>query len=109
MTTLPTTTGDTTSRRSLLRVAGLTGLVTAGAAVSGAVGGPGAVAAPLPAARGAASSSVDVAATVAELVARKAKKLADGALAQLLGHAEAGDGAARLVRYDAGSTAEPNG
>jgi hypothetical protein len=50
-----------------------------------------------------------VATTVAELLGRRARTLHDGAVAQLLGHATPGDGAGRLVRYDARSTAEPNG
>jgi len=112
MTTTPTTEAPEArepgipSRRALLRVAGLTGLVAAGAAA----GASSASAAPLVSATAdKPDAEVVVAPTVAALVAWRAKKIDDGTVAQLLGHAEPGDGAARLVRYDAGSTAEPNG
>ncbi|MBD5785468.1 peptidase C14 [Cellulosimicrobium terreum] len=113
--TLETTTTDsahpTPSRRSLLRVAGIASL----AAGAVALGDGAAQAAPLAGAPLVAKKDdkpddeVLVAATVDELTGWRAKKLDDGAVAQLLGHAAAGDGAARLVRYDARSTAEPNG
>ncbi|MFE7407035.1 peptidase C14 [Isoptericola sp. NPDC057559] len=113
MTTTPTTpTTEATevpSRRALLRVAGIGGLVVAGAAA----GTTAASAAPLAAAKAdkadKPATDVVVATTVAQLVGWQAKKLDDGTVAQLLGHAKAGDGAARLVRYDARSTARPNG
>ncbi|MFJ2518493.1 peptidase C14 [Cellulosimicrobium cellulans] len=99
------------SRRSLLRVAGIASL----AAGAVALGTGSAHATPLAGAPLGAKNDdkpdaeVLVAATVAELTGWKAKKVDDGAVAQLLGHAAAGDGAARLVRYDAKSTAAPNG
>ncbi|MGN0110055.1 MAG: hypothetical protein ACI38P_00255, partial [Cellulosimicrobium funkei] len=96
--TLETTTEPTTaapgeaaqppSRRNLLRVAGIASL----AAGAVALGSGSAHAAPLVGAPLAAKkddkpdAEVLVAATVAELTGWKAKKLDDGAVAQLLGH-----------------------
>ncbi|MGO3814759.1 MAG: peptidase C14 [Cellulosimicrobium funkei] len=119
--TLETTTEPTTAapgeaaqpptRRNLQRVAGIASL----AAGAVALGSGSAHAAPLVGAPLAAKkddkpdAEVLVAATVAELTGWKAKKLDDGTIAQLLGHATPGDGAARLLRYDARSTAAANG
>ncbi len=113
----PGATGRTTteaasspSRRHLLRVAGMASL----AAGAVALGTGSAHATPLVGTLATGKNDtpddeVLLAATVAQLTGWKAKKLDDGAVAQVLGHATPGDGAARLVRYDARSTATPNG
>jgi len=49
------------------------------------------------------------AATAADLIGWRARTLAHGTVAQLLGHRAPGDGAGRLLRYDARSTATANG
>ncbi|MEV4899010.1 hypothetical protein AB0K48_57775, partial [Nonomuraea sp. NPDC055795] len=48
-------------------------------------------------------------ATVAELLAYEAAKLADGTLAQVAGYRSPGDGGGMLARWDANSTAPANG
>ncbi|GAA1411800.1 peptidase C14 [Oerskovia paurometabola] len=102
------------SRRNLLRVAGIGGLVAAGALMGThpAAAATPTAAAPsgvLPLKKDEPDDEVLVAASVAQLVGWRAKKIDDGTVVQLLGHATPGDGAARLVRYDAKSEAAANG
>ena len=81
------------SRRNLLRVAGIGGLVAAGALMgtqSAAAGTP-AAAAPsgvLPMKKDEPDDEVLVATSVAQLVGWKAKKIDDGTVVQLLGRSE---------------------
>ncbi|WP_318243815.1 peptidase C14 [Oerskovia gallyi] len=96
------------SRRSLLRVAGMGALTATAFALSTGLA-PSALAAPLGLSKDEPDDDVLVASSVAQLVGWRAKKIDDGTVVQLLGHATPGDGAARLVRYDAKSTATPNG
>lgn len=92
-----------TARRALLGVAGLTTLAGGLAAATRP-----AHAAPAPES-GKPGLPVQTARTVAELTGWRSDKLADGSAVVLLGHAKPGDGAQRVVRYDAASTASPNG
>jgi len=100
----PQPSGTGAPRRALLGLAGITGLA-AGAA---ALGTRPAAAAP-DSAPGKPTEPVYVADSVAELTGWLSRKLADGTTVQLLGHAEPGDGGARLIRYDAASEADVNG
>ncbi|MER6582644.1 hypothetical protein, partial [Nonomuraea sp. NPDC001023] len=52
---------------------------------------------------------VHAVATVAELLAFEAAKLADGTLAQVAGYLKPGDGGGKLVRWDAAATTPANG
>src|SRR5699024_9949544 len=92
-----------TARRTLLGVAGLTAIAGGLAATTRPAHG-----APAPES-GKPGLPVQTARTVSELTGWRSDKLADGSAVLLLGHAEPGDGAHRVVRYDAASTATPNG
>lgn len=102
-------------RRALLGFAGITSLAAGAVALGSrpAAAAPGPAAPAVPAAPGdnpgKPMEPVYVADTVAELTGWLSKKVDDGTTVQLLGHATPGDGATRLVRYAAASTAKPNG
>ncbi|MGO3815151.1 MAG: hypothetical protein ACTJHV_10195, partial [Cellulosimicrobium funkei] len=97
----PSATGPTTaeassspSRRHLLRVAGMASLAAGAVALGTGSAHAAPLAGTLPAGKNdTPDDEVLVAATVAQLTGWKAKKLDDGTVAQLLGHATPGDGA----------------
>ncbi|WP_207782539.1 hypothetical protein [Phytoactinopolyspora limicola] len=89
-----------TGRRRFLRASAFGGLAVAGGTLASQ---PAAAAPPK------TGQPVQHVPTVAELSALDPKRLDDGTLMHVDGHHDAGDGGHRLIRWDAASTAEPNG
>ena len=99
-----------TSRRKLLRAGGIGGLLlaastTAVAAAAGTASATGSGAA-TPPGQAAPPITVD---TVARLLALDPRPLANGTVALVSGYRAAGDGGGQVARWDAASTAAPNG